>query len=111
MHTIAIKDHYAEVLTTLGELQPSVDMALQRYIIEQISDKIAGFREKDRAFQGKYGCDYPTFMQRIREEEAFVLHLEADITPMWEHDQAEWEFYYEGIEDWMQQLQSVLLLS
>ncbi|MDM8524204.1 hypothetical protein QUF80_12610 [Desulfococcaceae bacterium HSG8] len=111
MKTISVRDNYAEVLTALGELQTSVDLALQRYIIEQITFKVTEFREKDSSFQSKYGCDYPTFIQRIGKDEEFVIHIEKNINQMWETDQAEWEFCHKGTEDWIQRLQSILLLS
>jgi len=111
MKNVSIRDNYAEVLTTLGELQTCVDLALQRYIIEQISSKIAELRERDSSFQSKYGCDYPTFIQRISKDEAFVIHIEKSISKMWEMDQAEWEFCHKGTEDWMQRLRNILLPS
>lgn len=111
MKTISIRDKYAKVLTALGELQPSVDLALQRYIIEQITFKVAELREKDSLFQGKYGCDYPTFARRVGGDEEFVIHIEKNINKMWETDQAEWEFCHKGTEDWIQKLRSILLSS
>ncbi|QTA91559.1 hypothetical protein [Desulfonema magnum] len=111
MKTVSIRDNYAEVLTSLGELQPSVDLALQRYIIERITSKVAELREKDSLFQSRYGCDYPTFVRRVGEDEEFVIHIEKNINKMWEADQAEWEFCHKGTEDWMQTLRSILLAS
>jgi len=111
MKTISIRDNYAKVLTALGELQPSVELALQRYIIEQITSKVAELREKDSSFQSKYGCDYPTFIRRVGKDEEFVIHMEKSINKMWETDQAEWEFCHKGTEDWIQTLRSILLSS
>ena len=111
MKTVSIRNNYAEVLTALGELQKSVDLALQRYIIEQITSKVAELREKDSSFQSKFGCDYPTFVRRVGEDEEFVIRIEKNINKMWETDQAEWEFCHKGAEDWMQRLRSILLSS
>jgi hypothetical protein len=36
MVTVAIKDKYVEALTVFGDLQAAIDLALQRYTIEQI---------------------------------------------------------------------------
>lgn len=112
MKTISIRDNYAEILTTLtlGELQISVDLALQRYIIEQITSKITKLQEKDNLFQSKYGCNYLAFMQSINDEE-FIINIEESVCKMWEIDQAEWEFCHKGIEDWMQRLRSILQVS
>lgn len=113
MKTVAVRvrDNYAELLTAFGGIQASVDAALQRYVIEQMTSKIAELREKESQFQIKYGCDYPSFIRRISEDEAFVIHIEKNIAKMWEIDEAEWEFCYKGIEDWMQKLRSILLTS
>lgn len=108
LQTVTIKQTYADVLHTLGDVQASVDLALQRYIIEQITSKIAHLREKDRAFQAKYDCDYATFVERISRDEQFIAHIEKHVSKMWETDQAEWEFCYKGIDDWTNRLQTIL---
>ncbi len=110
LQAVFIRDTYADVLHMLGDVQASVDLALQRYIIEQVTSKIAHLREKDRAFQAKYSCDYPTFVERISNDEQFIAHIEKHVSKMWETDQAEWECCYKGIDDWTQRLQTILLL-
>ncbi|MCP4104961.1 MAG: hypothetical protein GY749_05425, partial [Desulfobacteraceae bacterium] len=46
--TVEIKNNYAEILSVLGDdLQSAADMALQRYLIEVITGKIAELREKE----------------------------------------------------------------
>ncbi len=45
MVTIAVQDKYAEILTAFGNLQESVDTALQRYTIEQITSKVNELRQ------------------------------------------------------------------
>ncbi len=110
--TVEIKNNYAEILSVLGDdLQSAADMALQRYLIEVITGKIAELREKEAGFQTKYGCDYPTFSRCAAEDEDFVAEIEKNVSKLWEIDQAEWEFCNKGIDDWIKKLQSILLMS
>jgi hypothetical protein len=108
MTTIAIKKEYAEILANFDDLQQAVNLALQRYMIEQITSKIAELRQKSLVYQTKYGFDYPTFTQRVTEDEHYVEQVESDISKLWELDLAEWEFCYKGIEDWTRKLQTIL---
>jgi len=107
--TVAVQDKYVRVLEPLGDLQGAVDVALQRYAIEQITAKIAELRQRDQAWQAKYGCDYDTFVQRIASDEGFVAHVEETISKTWELDLAEWEFCHKGVKDWTRHLQAILL--
>ncbi len=109
MTTIAIPEKYVEVLSVLGDVQTAVDLALQRYTIEQITAKLAQLRRRDHDYQAKYGMDYPTFTQRIAYDEAFVHQIETTINSLWEQDLADWEFCVKGVEDWTHTLQSLLL--
>ena len=109
MTTIAVQDKFVEILTTFGDLQTAVNIALQRYTIEQITNKINELQRKDGQYQTRYGLDYPTFSQRVAEDMAFGQRIEADISKTWELDLADWEFCYEGIGDWTQTLQDILL--
>lgn len=109
MTTVAIKDKYAEILTALGGLQDAVNIALQRYTIEQITAKINELRRRDSMYHNQYGLDYPTFAQLIAEDDEFVRQVEANVSKTWEIDLADWEFCYEGIKDWTRKLQDILL--
>ena len=109
MTTVAIQEKYVDTLTAFGELQETIDKALQRYTVEKITDKISELRQKDHAYCAKYDMDYPDFAQRITHDEAFITHIEGHITKMWEVDLADWEFCYKGIKDWTQKLHTILL--
>jgi hypothetical protein len=109
MVTIAVQDKFVEILTTLGNLQESVDVALQRYTIEQIGGKIAELRKRNTEYQTRYGLEYPAFSRRMAEDEKFVQHVESTINKMWERDLSDWEFCHKGIEDWTKKLQDILL--
>jgi len=107
--TITIKDKYIETLRDLGNVQEAVELALQRYAIECLTTKISTLRQQEEHYQQRYQSDYPTFVQRIATDETFVQHLETDINKLWEIEMAEWEFCYQGIRDWTQRLQDILL--
>lgn len=110
MVTVSIKDEYVEVLSVLGDLQAAMDLAIQRYTIEQITAKVAELRQRNAQYQAKYGMDYLAFSQRVSEDEIFINHLELKVNNLWEIDLADWEFCYKGIEDWTRKLQHILLM-
>ena len=109
MITVTIPDKYAKVLGALGDVQMAVDLALQRYTIEQIAAKIAELRQRAQGYEAKYGVDYSTFAQRMAHDETFVHEIETTVNSLWELDLADWEFCVKGIEDWTHTLQSLLL--
>lgn len=104
MTTIAVEDKYAEILTSLGDLQEAVNIALHRYTLEQISTKISTLRERETQYQKQYDMTYPVFAQRIAEDEDFIQQIEAEVSKTWELDLADWEFCHEGISDWTKKL-------
>ncbi len=110
MVTVSIKDEYVEVLSALGDLQAAMDLALQRYTIEQITGKIAELRQRNAQYQAKYGMDYLAFNQLVSEDEVFIINLELKVNNLWEIDLADWEFCHKGIEDWTRKLQNILLM-
>ncbi len=109
MMTVAIQNKYVEMLSTFGNLEEAVDLALQRYTIEQVTAKRLKLLQRDAGFQTKYGMDYESFSQRIATDEAFVQKIEGTVNRLWEIDLAEWEFCHKGIGDWTRKLQSILL--
>ena len=109
MVTVAIQDKYVEMLNVLGDVQAAVDLALQRYTIEQVTAKLSELRRREAGYRAKYGLDYPTFAQRTATDEGFVHKVETQVSKVWEVDLADWEFCYKGIQDWTQRLQTLLL--
>jgi hypothetical protein len=109
MVTVSVQDKFIEVLSSLGDMQESVNVALQRYTIEQIATKINELRRKDEEYKTRYGLDYPAFAKRMSEDVDFVQQVEANISKVWEVDLADWEFCHKGIEDWTRKLQDILL--
>jgi len=110
--TIAvIKNSYTEILHSFGkDLQSAVDTALQKYLIDMVTSKIAELRKKELIFEAKYKYDYKTFSQRIAEDEEFAVYTENNINKMWESELAEWEFCHKGIDDWTKKLRNILMM-
>jgi len=108
MVTVAIDDRYAELFNMLGGTQESADLAMQRFVVEQITSKIAELKRRDGAYAKKYGMSYASFVQNL-DDIGFVEKVEAEITKIWEVDLIDWEFCHKGVRDWTQKLQSVLL--
>jgi hypothetical protein len=109
MVTVPIQDKFIEILASFGDLQASVDVALQRYTIEQITTKINELRRRDDEYKVRYGLEYPAFAKKAGEDTEFLQQVEANISKTWEVDLAEWEFCHKGIEDWTRKLQDILL--
>ena len=109
MVTVAIPDKYAETLRALGDVSAAIDLAVQRYAIEQITGKLAELRQREAGNVAKYGLDYAVFARRTATDENFVRQIETQVSKVWEVDLADWEFCYKGIQDWTQRLQTLLL--
>ncbi len=109
MVTVAVQDKFIDILSSLGDLQESVNTALQRYTIEQITTKINELRRRDEEYKSRYGLDYSVFAKRTSEDIDFVQQVEANVNKTWEADLADWEFCHKGIEDWTRKLQDILL--
>ena len=109
MTTVTVQNKFTEILASFGDVQESVNAAVQRYTIEQITNKITEFRRKDEEFQKKYKLDYSAFAKRTSEDEEFVKTVETNISKTWEMDLADWEFCQKGVEDWTKKLQDILL--
>jgi len=109
MTTVTVHDKFTEILASFGDLQESVNTALQRYTIDQITTKINELHRKDEEYQKKNGLEYFVFSKRMAEDEDFVKNVEVKINKTWEVDLADWEFCHKGIEDWTRKLQDILL--
>ena len=109
MTIVTVSEKFTEILASFGDLQESVNAALQRYTIDQITTKVNELRRKDEEYQKKYGVDYSVFAKRTGEDEEFVKNVEANVSKTWEADLADWEFCHKGVEDWTKKLQDILL--
>lgn len=109
MTTVAINEKYISALTLAGSLERAVDLALQRYSIEQISAKIAELKQRARHYEITYQMPFATFSQRTAQDSQFIERLETSGHPTWEIDLADWEFCHHGIQDWIETLEHILL--
>ena len=109
MTTVTVQDKFTEILASFGDLQESVNAAVQRYTIEQITTKVNELRRRDDELQKKYDMDYSAFAERTSADEEFVKNVEANVSKTWEADLADWEFCHKGVEDWTRKLQDILL--
>ena len=109
MATVTIHNKFTEILASFGDVQESVNTAVQRYTIEQITNRITELHRKDEEFQKKYGLEYSAFVKRTSEDEGFIQSVETSVSKTWEADLADWEFCHRGIEDWTKKLQDILL--
>jgi hypothetical protein len=109
MTTVTVHNKFTEILASFGDVQESVNMAVQRYAIEQITNKITELHRRDEEFQKKYGLDYSAFAKRSSEDEELVKTVETSVSKTWEADLADWEFCHRGVEDWTKKLQDILL--
>lgn len=110
MITVAIREQYTDILSVFGNLEEAVNIALQRFVIEQITAKINELRRRDTEYRNRYGCNYSEFSQRVAEDSEFIGHIESDVSKLWEADLADWEFCHKGVRDWAKKLQSILII-
>src|SRR3989304_3846986 len=104
MTTVTVQNKFTEILASFGDLQESVNTAVQRYTIEQVTTKVTELHRKDEELQKKYGMEYSAFAERTGEDEEFVKNVESNISKTWEADLADWEFCHKGVEDWTKKL-------
>lgn len=109
MVTVSIKNEYAEILSNFSNLEEAMELAIKRYTLEQITTKIAELKRKSAYYQNKYQIDYLTFCQKIERDEEFINAIENNIDKLWEIDLSDWEFCDQGIKDWTNKLQTILL--
>ena len=109
MTTVTVHNKFTEILASFGDLQESVNTAVQRYAIEQITTKINELHRKDEEHQKKYGMEYSAFAKRTGEDEEFVKNVEANISKTWEADLEDWEFCRKVVEKKTKKLQDILL--
>jgi len=109
MVTVSIPDKYAEMLRVLGDVPAAIDLALQRYTIDQITGRLAELRQREAGYVARYGLNYVTFAQRTATDEDYVVQIETQVSKVWEADLADWEFCHKGTQEWTRRLQSLLL--
>ena len=100
MTTVTVDDRYAAALSSLGRLEDVTNVALRRYAVSEVAEKIAALQSKRNQYEKKYGVSFAEFIRFTAEDEQFVARVEQEIEKMWEADLLEWEFSEKGVEDW-----------
>lgn len=108
MTSIAVKDEYADVLSQLGDLETTANLAIKKYVIEQITLKIEELRKREQQFQCKYQLNYIEFKEKTESDIDFIQSIETTGNKLWEMDLIDWEFCHEGVKDWLATLQNIL---
>lgn len=108
MVSVLIRDKYIETLGTLGDLRAVVDLALDRYTIEEITVKVSTLKKCQTSYEEKYRISFAEMNERVKYDERFVRTVEQEIGPTWEADLLEWEFCVNGIQDWTERLQALI---
>lgn len=107
MTTVTINDKYVEALSPLGRLEEVTNIALRRYAVSEVAEKIADLQSRRTQYEKKYGVSFVEFTRLMAEDEQFVSRVEQ-IEKMWEADLIEWEFSERGAEDWSRTLHQIL---
>ena len=106
MTTIAVDPKYIHALNPLGDVNKMVDEAMRRYTIERIASEITRCRREVAQFEVAYEMTYEVFCDKISTEEGFTRSL-REKHPIWEADLNAWEFYAEGLKEWLGQLENI----
>ena len=107
METITIDNEWVEIAKLFGEVDSVVKEALQAYSIEQCQRRINKAAMQINTYAQKYQCDYETFKHAVQIDEGFLTKIEA-ISPLWEEDAMEWEYWVEERQTWHNQLEAIL---
>ncbi|MDM8527337.1 hypothetical protein QUF58_03925 [Anaerolineales bacterium HSG24] len=106
MTTLTLNQKYVDILKLFGNLEETVEIAIQTYLVEQINERIETARREILVFEKKYGMTYEAFRARIGDDDAFVEQL-WDADPIWEDDLMVWEYYGKVLTDWTRRLKNV----
>ncbi len=109
MATITIKKGYLEILKTLGSAESVVEDAIRKYLIDKSVERIENAKRKIEEFERKYDCNYAEFIKTISNEEG--LKAVEKISPNWEADMTECEYWEKELEEWKMRLEDILIKS
>ena len=109
MHTISIDDKYFEALKTFGDADKLVNIALQKFLVEQMVERIHTLRDQVRVWEEEFGEPFDSFLKRTETDEKFARKLDKT-HPMWEGELINWKFYHEELQEWLKKLQHTLTI-
>jgi hypothetical protein len=107
MTTIAVDQKYVDILNVFGDVPKQVEKAIRQYTVEQIQAEIEKCARENAYFEKKYGVTYEEFKERSVLDEDFYNRL-RQIEQLWERDSIQWEFYVEGLKEWLGRLTDIL---
>jgi hypothetical protein len=110
MKTVEIDDNYIKLLEPFNDLQGTVNLAVKKFIIENLTQKIIELSNQNKFFKEKYDSEYVEFCNKVSSDENYLDYIENKRGILnWELDLTDWEFCIKGIEDWKQKLQNILI--
>ena len=108
MYQVSIKDKYRDILSSLGDLDTTVDDALRRYVLERASDRMEQCKAEIARMESRYGFSFEAFHERVVNDEVFLEQLGREYST-WEADFNRWETYVEELGRWKKRTQDILI--
>lgn len=109
MPAISIKKTYIDLLEALGSANTIVEDAIRKYLIDKSVERVDKSRRKIEQFERKYDCNYARFVEMVSNDEG--LKAIEKISPNWEEDMTEWEYWEKELAEWKLRLENILMKS
>lgn len=107
MITVPIADEWVETVRPFGNIEQVVQDALRDYSVEQCQKRINKAVTAIASYSQKYDCDYEQFAQAVQTDADFLAAVEAQ-NLLWEEDAAEWNYWLEEQQTWLNRLGNIL---
>ena len=109
MPAISIKKTYIDLLEALGSANTIVEDAIRKYLIDKSVERVEKSRRKIEEFERRYDSNYAKFIDAISNDEG--LKAIEKISPNWEEDMTEWEYWEKELAEWKTRLEDILMKS
>ena len=109
MLAISIKKAYIDILEALGSANTVVEDAIRKYLIYKSVERVEKSRRKIEEFERRYDTNYAKFIDAISNDEG--LKAIEKISPNWEEDMTEWEYWEKELAEWKTKLEGILIKS
>ena len=109
MQTVELQldDWILEFMSSFGDLNEVVRLALKQYFINEILKRIEPLKDSIVEWETQYGMPHDTFHAKVVDDQDFLRQLNQT-HPMWEADLLEWASQQQEFDQWMKQLESIL---
>ena len=107
MVTVPVTDEWVETVRLFGNIEQVVQAALRDYSVEQCQQRINKAAAAIARYNQKYNCDYEHFQHVVQTDADFLAAVEAE-NPLWEEDAAEWAYWLEEQQTWLNRLGDIL---